>query len=158
VYSHLKIFGIIGNYRFWYHHGEVSGEAESDSEVEEHPDSQGATEDGYNGMEELLMDLFPQQINQPINEGTSHTSPNEAFEEHPNDEAQKFYKLLDDLNQPLHEGSRTSKLSGIVKLLNTKNLGKWSNKSYTMLVELICKDFLPENSTLPNSYYKAKKS
>jgi len=44
------------------------------------------------------MDLFPQQINRQINEGTTHRSPNEAFEEQPNDEARKFHKLLDDLN------------------------------------------------------------
>jgi hypothetical protein len=150
VYSHLKIFGIIGNYRFWYHHGEVLGEPETDSDVEEHGDSHGETEEGYNGMEELLMDMFPHETNPESNTVTSS-------EDEPNAEAAKFYKLLEELNQPLYKGSSISKLAATVKLLNTKNLGKWSNKSFSMLVKLLHKDFLPDNSTLPNSYYEAKK-
>nr|XP_034591753.1 uncharacterized protein LOC117853529 [Setaria viridis] len=156
VYSHFKIFGIIGNYRFWYHHGEVVGEPETDSDVEEDSASHGATEEGYNGMEELMMDLFPHETN-PVSNIETPPSPNEASDEEPNVEAAKFYKLLEDLNQPLYEGSSISKLAATVKLLNTKNFGKWSNKSFSMLVKLLRKDFLPDNSTLPNSYYEAKK-
>lgn len=54
--------------------------------------------------------------------------------------------------------SRTSKLSALVNLLHVKNLGKWSNMSFTALLELLRKDFLPHDSTLPNSYYEAKKT
>jgi phosphoserine aminotransferase len=77
--------------------------------------------------------------------------------EEPNDEAAKFYKLLENYNQPLYQGSGTTKLSALVNLLNIKNMGKWSNKSFTMLLDYLRKDLLPQNSTLPNSYYEAKK-
>ena len=36
-------------------------------------------------------------------------------------------------------------------------MGKWSNKSFTELLDILLKDFLPDNSTLPGSYYEAKK-
>jgi len=157
VYSHLKIFGIIGNYRFWYHHGEVLGEPETDSEIEEDGGSYEITEEeGYNGMEELMMDLFPQETN-PISNTMTAPTPKEEYEQEPNVEAAKFYRSFEDLSQPLYEGSSISKLAATVKLLNTKNLGKWSHKSFSMLVELLRKDFLLDNSTLPNSYYEAKK-
>ena len=133
------------------------GEPETDSEIEEDGGSYEITEEeGYNGMEELMMDLFPQETN-PISNTMTAPTPNEEYEQEPNVEAAKFYRLLEDLSQPLYEGSSISKLAATVKLLNTKNLGKWSNKSFSMLVELLRKDFLPDNSTLPNSYYEAKK-
>jgi hypothetical protein len=36
-------------------------------------------------------------------------------------------------------------------------MGKWSNKSFTDLLDILLKDFLPHNSNLPSSYYEAKK-
>jgi hypothetical protein len=59
-------------------------------------------------------------------------------------------------NQSLYHGSNTTKLSALVKLLNVKNMGKWSNKSFTDLLDILLKDFLPHNSNLPSSYYKEK--
>ncbi|WVZ75536.1 hypothetical protein U9M48_023579 [Paspalum notatum var. saurae] len=155
VYSHLIAIGIIKNYRFWYHHGEVLGEPETDSEDVEDGDSHEAEEYDHSRAEDVLMDLFAECFN-PISDNLDPANPNESVEE-PNAEASKFYELLDELNKPLYEGSNTSKLSAVVKLLNTKNLGKWSNKSYSMLSELLRKDFLPVNSSLPASYYETKK-
>ncbi|XP_016484005.1 uncharacterized protein LOC107804598 isoform X2 [Nicotiana tabacum] len=36
VESHLKVYGIIQNYTFWYHHGEILGEPQSDCELIAH--------------------------------------------------------------------------------------------------------------------------
>ena len=38
-----------------------------------------------------------------------------------------------------------------------KCLNGWSNKSFTMLLELLNEAF-PEGETLPNDYYEAKKN
>jgi hypothetical protein len=69
----------------------------------------------------------------------------------------KFYNLLNDLNKPLYHGSNTTKLSALVKLLNVKIMGKWSNKSFTDLLDILLKDLLPHNSNLPSSHYDAKR-
>jgi hypothetical protein len=42
-------------------------------------------------------------------------------------------------------------------LLNVKNMGKWSNKSFTDLLDILLKDLLPHNSNLPSSHYDAKR-
>ncbi|BAH91731.1 Os02g0530850 [Oryza sativa Japonica Group] len=156
VSSHLKAYGILRSYTFWYHHGEVLAEQENDIEVDEY-DSQEFNGEGYNGMQDLMENLFP-QCNTPGGDEATHESTDQGPEEEPNTDAAKFYALLDKYNQPLYEGSRTSKLSALVNLLHVKNLGKWSNKSFTALLELLRKDFLPHDSTLPNSYYEAKKT
>lgn len=156
VSSHLKAYGILRSYTFWYHHGEVLAEQENGIEVDEY-DSQEFNGEGYNGMQDLMEDLF-RQCNTPGGDEATHESTDQGPEEEPNTDAAKFYALLDKYNQPLYEGSRTSKLSALVNLLHVKNLGKWSNKSFTALLELLRKDFLPHDSTLPNSYYEAKKT
>lgn len=75
----------------------------------------------------------------------------------PNEEAEKFYRLLKDAEQEFYAGcNKFLRLSFIVKLLHIKCLSGWSNKSFTMLLDVL-KDALPEGETLPNSYYKAKK-
>lgn len=67
-----------------------------------------------------------------------------------------FRKLLDDAQRSLYPGCKTSVLSAVVKLLHLKVLGKWSNKSFTMLLEFI-KSILPEGDILPSSLHGARK-
>ncbi|XP_020091175.1 uncharacterized protein LOC109712162 [Ananas comosus] len=75
----------------------------------------------------------------------------------PNEEAKKFYKLVDDLEQELYPGCKKfSKLSFIVRLFHLKCLNGWTNSSFTALLTLI-KEALPDGETLPNSFYEAKK-
>ncbi|XP_073047517.1 uncharacterized protein [Primulina eburnea] len=76
--------------------------------------------------------------------------------EEPNDEAKKFYRLLKDSEQPTYPGCDTSKLSVLVKLLHIKSIGRWSNDSFDMLLQLL-KQILPIGSNLPESYYDSKK-
>nr|CAD1831778.1 unnamed protein product [Ananas comosus var. bracteatus] len=75
----------------------------------------------------------------------------------PNEEAKKFYKLVDDLEQELYPGCKKfSKLSFIVRLFHLKCLNGWTNSSFTALLTLI-KEALPDGETLPNLFYEAKK-
>lgn len=72
------------------------------------------------------------------------------------DETECFRQLLKDAQCALYPGCKMSLLSAIVKLLHLKVLGKWSNKSFNMLLEFL-NDILPEGHTLPSTLYGARK-
>ncbi|XP_057999133.1 uncharacterized protein LOC110673361 [Hevea brasiliensis] len=152
VRTHLKVYGIIRSYTFWYHHGERVGKYESDSESDQLNEDEPSDE-----MHDMLRDLYPEFCDQDTNYEDMDTFSHDIHEEDSNDEADKFYRLLRDFEQPLYKGSKSSKLSCLVKLLHIKSLGRWSNESFTMLLQLLKDELLPGGSTLPDSYYDAKK-
>ena len=79
------------------------------------------------------------------------------IDEEPNENAKRFYRLLHDGETKLYPGcEKFLKLSFIVKLLHIKILGGWSNKSFTILFELL-KETLSSGETLPKSYYETNK-
>ncbi|XP_057999322.1 uncharacterized protein LOC131178381 [Hevea brasiliensis] len=94
---------------------------------------------------------------QDTNDMDTDIFASDIHKEEPNEEANKFYRLLRDFEQPLYQGSKSSKLSCLVKLLHIKSLGRWSNESFTMLLQLLKDELLPQGSNLPQSYYDAKK-
>ena len=70
----------------------------------------------------------------------------------------KNYNLFREAEHELYlECKKFTKLSFIIRLFHMKCLNGWSNKSFTMLLELL-KEELPENETLPRNYYETKKS
>ncbi|XP_060213001.1 uncharacterized protein LOC132640428 [Lycium barbarum] len=148
VETHLNVYGIIQNYTFWYHHGEVLGEplseCEDDNEVEEC--------ESEDEIQEILRDLYPNHDERIANSGCD-----DLPEEEPNVEAKKFYSLLRDFEKPLYQSSKISKLSTLIKLLHIKSMGRWSNESFTMLLKMLKEELLPDGANLPNSYYEAKK-
>ena len=76
----------------------------------------------------------------------------------PNKDANKFYNLLREADHELYPRCKKfTKLSFIIRLFHMKCLNGWSNKSFTMLLELL-KETFPEGETLPSSYYEAKKN
>ena len=118
VELHLKVHGIIKSYTFWYHHGERVDEAQSESDDEQDDALVDETEDE---MEDILRDLYPN-----LNDfGGQHENieSSDVLHEQPNAEANKFYRLLEDSRKPLYQGSKSSKLSALVKLLHIKSLG-----------------------------------
>ncbi|KAL6218294.1 hypothetical protein ACLB2K_011509 [Fragaria x ananassa] len=81
----------------------------------------------------------------------------EIFPEDPNENAQRFYKLLEEAETPLYKGCRKySNLSFLVKLMHIKCSGAWSNDSFGMLLRLL-KDAFPMCRKLPSRNYGAKK-
>ncbi|XP_052185250.1 uncharacterized protein LOC127796886 [Diospyros lotus] len=156
VETHITIYGIVQNYTFWYHHGERKGESESEFECEGEEDEVLETI-GDEEIHGIMRDFFPTLDSFNKNRADFGGSSHNVQKEDPNDEAKKFYRLLTDLEQPLYEGSKSSKLSTIIKLLHIKSLGRWSNESFTMLLQILQDELLPDGSTLPNSYYEAKK-
>jgi len=45
-----------------------------------------------------------------------------------------FYKMVEDAGKELYPGCKYSKLRFIVRLLHIKFVGRWSNKSFDMLL------------------------
>ncbi|XVF34258.1 hypothetical protein REPUB_Repub18cG0043700 [Reevesia pubescens] len=70
-------------------------------------------------------------------------------------EASKFYKLLDDMNEELYEGSSTSKLSFSMRLFHLKCLCGLMGNSLTLLLEFM-KDMFPF-AKIPDSCKDMKK-
>nr|KYP37700.1 hypothetical protein KK1_041086 [Cajanus cajan] len=69
----------------------------------------------------------------------------------------KLYQLLKEVEQKFYPGCKKfTKLSFIVHLYHLKCLNGWTDKSFTMLLELLS-DALPEENTLPKSFYDTKK-
>ncbi|XP_016459915.1 uncharacterized protein LOC107783459 isoform X1 [Nicotiana tabacum] len=150
VESHLKVYGIIKNYTFWYHHGEVLGEPLS--ELEDEDDNEVEEYESEDEIEEILRDLYPNH-----DRSTADIGCDDLLQEEPNVEAKRFYSLLRDFEKPLYQNSKISKLFTLIKLLHIKSMGCWSNESFTMLLKMLKDELLPDEADLPNSYYEAKK-
>ncbi|XP_055961889.1 uncharacterized protein LOC130015557 [Mercurialis annua] len=155
VKTHLFVHGIMPNYRTWYHHGERFGESSSQSYGKEIEDYESDDDD----VQDILKDLYPNIADFDTSDGISTSSQREGQREghEPNDDAKTFYKLLKDSEQPIYNNCKTSKLSALVNLLYIKSVGRWSNESFDMLLKLLKDKILPIDSTLPESYYEAKK-
>ena len=73
------------------------------------------------------------------------------------DDTKAYLKMVDDDNKELYPGCKNfSKLRFIVKLLHIKLLGRWSDKSFDMVLELLS-DAFPKGSVLPKNFNEAKK-
>ncbi|XP_019256476.1 PREDICTED: uncharacterized protein LOC109234890 [Nicotiana attenuata] len=79
----------------------------------------------------------------------------EGVYEGPNEDANKFYNLVDEASQELYPGCNGfSRLSFTIRLYLLKCLHGWSNASFTSLLELL-KEAMPDLN-IPISYNKAK--
>lgn len=112
VRNHLLVYGIVKRYTFWYHHGERLDEpqpmsADGDDDMEENQDD----------MHGMLRDLYPDYNDISPSHDATHV-------EEPNDEAKRFYSLLNDSQDPVYEGCKSSRMSALLKLLYIKTLGR----------------------------------
>ncbi|CAN1324181.1 hypothetical protein LINPERPRIM_LOCUS33004 [Linum perenne] len=139
VFEHLICDGFVRNYTHWVLHGESSFHASSSMPNEDHENG-GINHDVENLLNDMAMNVQP-----------------EAHTEEPNADALKFYKLVEANETELYPGcSRHSKLSFIIRLFHVKCIGRWSVKSFTMLLELL-REVIPNGETLPKSYHEVKK-
>nr|XP_048322184.1 uncharacterized protein LOC125419751 [Ziziphus jujuba var. spinosa] len=83
----------------------------------------------------------------------------DAYEGHIGDQDHRnkeFSGLFAEVESELYPGcTKFSALTFLVRLMHIKALNHWSNKSFSMLLELL-KEALPEGTKLLKSYYKAK--
>ena len=69
-----------------------------------------------------------------------------------------YNALESDLKNPLYLGCKKSLtlLPAVLSLVNVKAMYGWSGKSFTLMLKVVQR-MLPEEKTLPKSYYEAKK-
>ena len=144
MYDHLLDNGIAGNYVQWLMHGEYDFYEPTNT-----GNSSTNEFDMHDEMEEMLNDSFG--ISMPNEESEISPHVHEEFESIPNENANKFYNLLREAEHELYLGCKKfTKLSFIIRLFHMKCLNGWSNKSFTMLVELL-NEALLEGETLPRN-------
>uniref|UniRef100_A0A151UD49 Uncharacterized protein n=1 Tax=Cajanus cajan TaxID=3821 RepID=A0A151UD49_CAJCA len=130
VYEHIICNGFLKGYVTWIFHGE-----------------QGGSSNYYD------------DTNVNMENGDSRTFMNEpnVQQSEKGNNSYKLYQLLKEAEQKLYPGCKKfTKLSFIVHLYHLKCLNGWTDKSFTMLLELLS-DALPEENTLPKSFYDTKK-
>ncbi|CAM8957633.1 unnamed protein product [Rhodiola kirilowii] len=133
LHKHLLLKGIDPQYKVWYMHSEVEPQNVEPQPVESSP------EDNDDWEEDNLIDM--------VNNVT------DEFVARP----QVLESLRNDSELPLYEGcSKYTRLSATLNLFNMKAKNGWSDISFTELLTLV-KDMLPEENTLPNHFYEAKK-
>ncbi|KAI3783835.1 hypothetical protein L1987_42923 [Smallanthus sonchifolius] len=114
VFDHLKGYGFVENYYVWVFHGESPSQIRFDANI----DDNGAGM--HDNFDELLHDRF--------RDTAKETS---TVQEGLNEEAKKFYRLVEDGNQELFPGCKNfSKLSFIIRLLLYKTLHGLSNVAF----------------------------
>ncbi|RVW28901.1 hypothetical protein CK203_111943 [Vitis vinifera] len=137
MYDHLLDNEIARNYVRWLMHGEYEFSEPANTSTNE--------SDMHDEMEEMLNDAFGMSM--PNEESERSPRVHEEFEK-PNKDAKIFYNLLREADHELYPGCKKyTKLSFIIRLFPMKCLNGWSNKSFTMLLELL-KEALPEDSML----------
>ncbi|CAM8932305.1 unnamed protein product [Rhodiola kirilowii] len=132
--KHLLLKGIDPQYKFWYMHGEVEPQNVQPQPVESLP-----VDDDDDWEEDNIIDM----VNNVADDFVARP--------------QVLESLRNDSELPLYEGcSKYTRLSATLKIFNLKAKNGWSDVSFTELLTLV-KDMLPEDNTLPNRCYEAKK-
>jgi len=139
VRNHLIAFGFQKGYDVWVRHGEKirKPNAINDNHMND-------ANDQVDDIDGLLSERFRgvTQEEYKVNEG-------------PNEDAKKFYNLIEESKQELYPGCETfSKLSFIIRLYLLKCLYGWSNTSFNALLELL-REAMPFLN-IPDTFNKTK--
>uniref|UniRef100_A0A2N9I4P1 DUF4218 domain-containing protein n=1 Tax=Fagus sylvatica TaxID=28930 RepID=A0A2N9I4P1_FAGSY len=137
VEADLITIGIVPTYTRWFRHGEETHSETCDNLVSD-------DESDGNDLHEMVEDYFG--ASNAASWLAGEPSGNGTLEE-PNNDATKFFHLLGDNEQKLYPNCKYMELSFIVKLLHIKCLGGWTNKSFTMLLQLFNERFFMSTKT-----------
>ncbi|XP_027181834.1 uncharacterized protein LOC113780220 [Coffea eugenioides] len=156
VESHLLYKGMDSTYTYWKFHGETLPNENSnvhsccDNEHEINANNAKVNDDN---IQEILEDIYWGTFNEEELNGGSNKEVSFRKE----DELENFDRLFKDAKRALYHGCKKySILLFVVKLLHLKVLNRWSNKSFTMLLQLL-NDSYPDDNLLPSSYYDSRK-
>ena len=128
--DHCWALGMLKNYKVWEFRGELTVATTATKCGSSHVQE---TRNLYGDFHGMLHDLcLPHEMApEPMEKGPTAQHSVEG----PNDEAKKFYKMIDDVDKPLYKScTKFSIFSTIVKLFQLKTLYGWTNKSFTMLL------------------------
>jgi hypothetical protein len=127
-------FGFMPEYEVWEHHGEVV----PNRNVEEEENNDW---DGDDAMHEMLDSLRPEL--------------NLSSKDPATPEVSKFFKLLKDSEEQLHEHSDVSIVAFVTRLMAIKSKYFFSNNCYNEILKLLG-DMLPKPNKLPKDMYHSK--
>ncbi|KAK8559250.1 hypothetical protein V6N12_042531 [Hibiscus sabdariffa] len=144
VEEHLIVFGFVRGYKKWTFHGETPGRSacRSNPTYPQNFHHRSVREDDMEGMLRDAFNMHTQheysrEDNRDFGVNDSAQFGQSGYGEEPNEEASKFYKLLNEMNEQLYEGSKHSKLSFCVRLFHLKCMGGWTRNSFTQLLEFL---------------------
>ncbi|XP_068503878.1 uncharacterized protein [Phaseolus vulgaris] len=151
VKLHLYKNGFMYDYHVWIHHGEqVPHVNDNDDHVRVSSSDVHVDEsEQFVAMQDMVCDALGQHE-------TFEPSNFNNREEPPNEEAQRFYDLLLEANEPLFEGAVDSKLSMCMKLLACKSNWNVPNQCLDFITTMLS-DATPIKEGLPKSDYDAKR-
>ncbi|XP_039134228.1 uncharacterized protein LOC120271620 [Dioscorea cayenensis subsp. rotundata] len=170
VLEHLICDGILQGYNCWFFHGECVPSSSSNSAGAFTTSSSStylnqAVHSTPNAMGELLRDAFNMHavVHEDVQGNTSEftnlhdegeTHDGVSYEQPPIDAA-KFYKLLEDMNEKLYDGSKHSRLYFCIRLFHLKCMCGMTGKGLDYLIEFL-KEFFPA-ATIPTNSHESKK-
>ncbi|CAM8917453.1 unnamed protein product [Rhodiola kirilowii] len=141
-------YGFLEGYHVWNFHGEEYEHVAEETYHYEHHEQPAGNENIYCAVE-MLMDAarLPDM-------SCFQNSQANGRDQLPHGDASRFFKVLEDATIPLHPtNTKFTRLSFITKLLHFKNMYGCSERGFDELLELIG-SILPEDHTLPKSYYE----
>ncbi|XP_039128928.1 uncharacterized protein LOC120265079 [Dioscorea cayenensis subsp. rotundata] len=171
VLEHLVCDGILQGYKCWFFHGErVPSSTQKARNTFIGPSSSASHNQTSHlrpdNMEELLQDAFnmhhvdndglpssSDEFNVEVNDGGETLRG--VVDEQPSKEAAKFYKLLEDMNDKLYEGSNHSRLYFCIRLFHLKCMCGMTAKGLDYLIEFL-KEFFP-SAAIPENCHESKK-
>ena len=144
VREHLVCEGFVDGYKQWMFHGERVSSSSIPPNLDE-----GDDRDEGDDISDLLRDLAAGLDKGGDLEDDCGLDQDDSFLE-------SLHKLEADSRQELYPGCKNfSKLRFLVRLLHTKLLGGWSDRSFDLLLDLL-KDAYPQ-SAIPKNSNEAKK-
>ncbi|CAK8534319.1 unnamed protein product [Lathyrus sativus] len=151
VEQHLKRRGFIKKYWVWTYNGEELPSSIPETSNTHASSSQSLMEhrENFNLISQLVGDAFGVNV--------SYDEPEDFDgEELSNEEAQIFYRLLNEMNTTLFEGSSDSKLSMCVRLLAAKSNWNVPDQCLEFFAKMML-DSNPTKDNFPTSFYDAKR-
>jgi hypothetical protein len=134
VALHLCSHGYVQGYKVWDNHGESRSIVSAQMEVD----------DGENvdRLDHMLEDMQAEFVNNP--------------EDPPTKEVEELFKLLQDLEMPLHGHTTVTILQFVTRLMSIKSKFGCSAKCYKAILDLFS-DVLPADHKVPKDIYRSKK-
>ena len=158
AHAHILHYGFLPGYKEWTVHGEhtisLPPSQSSNVNVEEtsfgQEDIRGLVRDAL-GISSLPSD------NAELGDTTMEGDTGESTESGSHgDEGLLYKKLLEECDKELYSGCKYSNLSFTLHLYHIKCIGGISNKTFSMILELL-RDAFPHLTALPSSANEAKK-
>ncbi|XP_049406168.1 uncharacterized protein LOC125869771 [Solanum stenotomum] len=147
IVEHIVVDGFLTSYTSWIYHGEELFSSKLVNQLDKGDEMQDMLHEAFGIPPTSFVDMDTSA--EGFDGSNQH---NMGFDK----KTEEFFRLLKEAERELYPRSKYSLLSFLVRLLHLKCLNGWSNKSFSMLLELL-KDVLPEGETLPKSFYDSKK-